>query len=124
MSEDAETRETFECFGSRCSAFVTGAGQAGSAQEAAVMARRALLAWHRQFSRFQPDSELSRLNRDPRERVPVSAMMALFARSVVSAGSRTEGLVDATLIDQMESAGYVGDLRSSLPLSTALFLAP
>jgi thiamine biosynthesis lipoprotein len=124
MSRDAETRETFGCFGSTCSVFVTGGEQAGPAREAAAEARRALLGWHRRFSRFDPASELSRVNRDRRERVPVSPMMARFAQAVVSAGSQTGGLVDATLVDEIEGAGYAADLRSSLPLSRALELAP
>ncbi len=53
----------FDCFGGRCG--VWGGDEAG--------ARRQLESWHRRFSRFRPDSELSRLNRDPREVVPISA---------------------------------------------------
>jgi thiamine biosynthesis lipoprotein len=88
------------------------------------MVRRGLLVWHRRFSRFLPESELSRLNGDPRELVPVSPMMARFASAVVRAGSVTRGLVDATLIDQIERAGYVRDLRTGVALTRALALAP
>src|SRR6202022_2191035 len=88
----------------------------------AAMVRRVLLAWHRRFSRFIADSELSRLNGDPREQVPVSPLMARFAQAVVTAGSMTGGLVDATLLDQIERAGYVRDLRDPLPLPLALAL--
>ena len=34
------------------------------------------------LSRFMPDSELSRLNRDPRALVPASALMQRFARAL------------------------------------------
>jgi thiamine biosynthesis lipoprotein len=124
MTREGEVSETFECFGSRCEAFVSGSGRGGSAREAASMVRHELLGWHRRFSRFIDDSELSRLNRDPRAQVPVSPLMARFARAVVTAGSLTGGLVDATLLDQIEGAGYVRDLRDTLPLSLALALAP
>jgi FAD:protein FMN transferase len=40
------------------------------------------------------------------------------------AGSLTGGLVDATLIDQIETAGYAGDLGEPLGLARALELAP
>ena len=59
-----------------------GSGEAGSAPHASALARRKLLSWHQRFSRFLPDSELSLLNRDPRREVPVSRLMARFARAV------------------------------------------
>jgi thiamine biosynthesis lipoprotein len=119
-----EVIEDFDCFGSRCSALVTGAGRTGSAVEAAAFVKRALLAWHTRFSRFQPESELSRLNRDPRETVSVSPMMARFAKAVRDAGAFSGGLVDATLVREIERAGYEQDLPASLELTTALALAP
>jgi thiamine biosynthesis lipoprotein len=88
------------------------------------MVRRELLGWHRRFSRFLADSELSRLNGDQRELVPLSPLMARFTSAVVTAGSLTGGLVDATLIEQIERAGYVRDLGSGLALVEALELAP
>jgi len=119
-----ELSDTFECFGSHCTIHVTGAGAAGSPAEAVSLAREQLLAWHRQFSRFLPDSELSRLNRDPREVVPVSPLMARLAAAVQSTGALTDGLVDGTLVDEIERAGYARDLGQPLRLETALELAP
>jgi FAD:protein FMN transferase len=124
MSAEPERSETFACLGSTCAALVTGSGRAGSASDAVAMVRRALLGWHGRFSRFLPDSELARLNRDPRELVRVSPLMARLARAAVAAGSLTSGLVDATLLEEIEGAGYVRDLRGSLPLALALRLAP
>jgi len=120
----SELSATFECFGSRCTIHVAGAGPAGSAEQAVSLAREQLLCWHRQFSRFLADSELSRLNRDPREVVPVSPLMARFAAAVQSTGALTDGLVDGTLVDDIERAGYVHDLGSPLALEAALALAP
>ncbi len=119
-----EASTSFECFGSVCGAYVTGAGRAGSAQDAVDLVRRSLLGWHRQFSRFLPDSELSLLNDDPRERVPVTPLLARLAEAVREAGAATAGLVDATLVGQIESAGYVRDLEEPLPLANALAVAP
>jgi thiamine biosynthesis lipoprotein len=120
----AGVREEFACFGSRCGAIVQGAGPAGSAEQAAALVRRKLLGWHGRFSRFPADSELTRLNRDPRQTVPVSGLMARLAEAVVLAGRLTGGLVDGTLVQQLERAGYVRDVREPLPLSLALELAP
>jgi thiamine biosynthesis lipoprotein len=124
MSDARKAIQEFECFGSRCGALVIGAGLAGTAHEAAALARRTLLQWHGRFSRFQADSELSRLNADPRETVPVRPLMARLALAVREAGALSGGLVDGTLVRQIERAGYDADLRDSLALTTALALAP
>jgi thiamine biosynthesis lipoprotein len=124
MIDMAEVTDTFDCFGSSCAILLSSDGDEGSARAAVAEARRRLESWHERFSRFLPDSELALLNGDPRERVPVSRMMAAIARAASSAGAMTGGLIDATLIDQIESAGYARDLRRPLPLALALKLAP
>jgi thiamine biosynthesis lipoprotein len=120
-----EAIETFECFGSTVSVLVMGTGPAGTPLSAVGMVKRRLLEWHAQFSRFEPDSELSRLNADPRETVPVSPVMARLIEAIVAAGENTGGLVDATLLGQIEVAGYSGHFdAASVPLELALELAP
>ncbi len=123
MSE-REAIEEFACFGSTCSVRVIGSGAAGSAREAAALGRQTLLSWHRRFSRFREDSELSRLNANPRTQVKVSAMLARLALAVRDAGFLTDGLVDGTLVEEIERAGYAGELRPRLALERALALAP
>jgi FAD:protein FMN transferase len=108
---------TFRCFGTRCAVLVDD-------RAAAALARRRLEAWHERFSRFRPDSELSRLNADPRPAVPVSPVMARLVESVAAAARMTDGLVDATLLGEIEAAGYRGDLGAPLPAALALRLAP
>jgi thiamine biosynthesis lipoprotein len=119
-----EAVERFDCFGSSCAAYVIGDGQAGSPSEAAALVRGELGDWHERFSRFSLVSELSRLNSDPHERVSVSPLMARLAQAVRDGGSLTGGLVDATLIEEIERAGYKRDLGPPLPLAEALALAP
>ncbi len=121
---NAEAIERFDCFGTTCTVLVAGGGPAGTAEQAAALARRRLLEWHGEFSRFIATSELSRVNRDPRETLEVSPLMARLARSVTEAGRLTGGLVDGTLLEQIEAAGYVGDLPVSLTPQRALALAP
>jgi thiamine biosynthesis lipoprotein len=91
---------------------------------AAERARRRLEAWHARFTRFRPDSELSRLNADPRAAVPVSPVMARLVAAVTAAARMTDGLVDATLLGEIEAAGYRGDLGAPVPPAVALRLAP
>jgi thiamine biosynthesis lipoprotein len=121
----SEAVETFACFGASATVVVQGSGPAGSAPQATARAKRRLLDWHVQFSRFDPTSELSALNGDPRECVPVSPMMARFARCAVHAATITAGLVDPTLVTEIERAGYAGDLAvAPLDLADALAHAP
>jgi len=124
VSRERESSLEFACFGSRCAVFVTGTGRAGSPQEATELVRRTLLAWHERFSRFRADSELARLNDDPRRTVPVRPLMARLALAVRRAGELSGGLVDGTLLPEIERAGYTREVRRALPLATALGLAP
>jgi thiamine biosynthesis lipoprotein len=124
VTEPGEAGATFACFGSTCAVFVTGEGALGSAAEAVAFAQGRLLAWHARFSRFESSSELSRLNADPSPSVAVSRDLARLATAVVAAAEQTGGLVDATLVDEIEVAGYRGDLSRSAGLAAVLDLAP
>ncbi|HEY2603596.1 MAG TPA: FAD:protein FMN transferase [Thermoleophilaceae bacterium] len=117
----SEAIERFDCFGSRCAVLVT--SDSGAAQAARLVKRR-LLRWHERFSRFEPRSELSRLNADPRPRVTVTGTMARLASAAVWAAEETGGLVDSALVTEIESAGYVADIGEPLPLEEAFRLAP
>lgn len=120
-----EAIDTFDCFGGRCAVAVSGAGPAGDPDGAVARARRRLLHWHAQFSRFDPGSELSRLNDDPALTVRVSATMARFVESALWVAASTGGLVDPTLVPELERAGYAGHFSGqSLPLAQALEMAP
>ncbi len=59
--------------------------------------RSLLAAYERKFSRFAADSELVRVNSDPREDLSVSALFARGVRVALDAARHTDGLVDATL---------------------------
>ena len=106
----SEHRDTFACFGSECTVVVAGERDDGPARAAVELARRRLLEWHGQFSRFEPESELSRLNSDPRPTVPVSPLMGRLLAAAQQAENETDGLVDATLVGELEAAGYASDL--------------
>ncbi|MEP6952691.1 MAG: FAD:protein FMN transferase [Solirubrobacteraceae bacterium] len=120
----AEASSTFPCFGSHCAVWATGAGDRGTAAGAVALAERSLRSWHERFTRFDAASELSAFNADPRDAVPASPLMLRLTQVVRDAARRTGGLVDATLLGELEAAGYRADLGRPLPLAVALGLAP
>src|SRR5512132_371205 len=71
---------------------------------------------HRRLSRFDPASELSRLNAAATEEVEVSALTARAVEAALWAAEATGGLVDPTLVGELEDAGYA---RSRVGLEPA-----
>jgi len=102
---NGEVATTFECFGGRCAVRVSDPDRE-LATEAVRDARRRLLDAHLTLSRFDAASELSRLNRDRRGEVPASPLMLRVVAAALEAGLRSGGLVDVTLVDAIEAAGY------------------
>jgi thiamine biosynthesis lipoprotein ApbE len=96
-----EAHRRFECFGGIATIHVRAASTAAG-EKAADLARTRLLDAHRRLSRFSDESELTRLNDDPRWEVPATPLMRALAVAVRSAGSRSGGLVDATLLDSIK----------------------
>jgi thiamine biosynthesis lipoprotein len=122
---ETELRERFACFGGECTLIVTGTpGREHEAASSLRLAQRALLGWHDQFSRFEPLSELSLLNADPRTSVPVTPMMRRVIDAALLAARETGGLVDPTLVEEIERAGYATDLAQAPSLAAALRAAP
>jgi thiamine biosynthesis lipoprotein len=78
------------------------------------------------LSRFRPDSELSALNRDRRPAVPASPLMQRAVAAARWAAERSGGLVDATLLGELERAGYEAswDAARRADLDEALAAAP
>ncbi|MBS1676177.1 MAG: FAD:protein FMN transferase [Actinobacteria bacterium] len=120
---------TFDAMGSHVRLLI-GEPPAGadlpSAAEAATSARRFVREFDAALSRFRPESELCALNADPRERVPASPLLRRAVRAAREAAELSGGLVDPTLVDEIERVGYV-DSRAGLtgaPLAEALRSAP
>ena len=118
----AEAHRCFACFGGTATIHVRGTSAASGAA-AADLGRARLLDAHRRLSRFDGKSELARLNRDPREEVPATPLLRALATAVGVAGSRSGGLVDATLLDEIERAGYRRSLGDDRPLALSAALA-
>lgn len=80
----------------------------------------------RRLSRFRADSELCALNADPGEEVPASLLLRTAVAAGVWAAERSDGLVDPTLVGEIEAAGYDVSHDGSTPASlrSALASAP
>jgi len=102
----AEAKRSFACFGATVTFHVGGIADGRGPEEAAAEAEAWLLRASDRLSRFLPGSELSRLNRDPRPTVPASWLLLELAALVPKAGCLSDGLVDCTLLEEIEQAGY------------------
>jgi thiamine biosynthesis lipoprotein len=106
-----EAVERFECFGSTCSVLVMGNGRSRTAEQSARLVRRRLLGWHRRFSRFEPDSELSRFNAGAGRWLDVSVELEGMLRAALDAYERSGGLVHVGVLGSLLAIGYTRPLR-------------
>jgi thiamine biosynthesis lipoprotein len=93
---------------------------------AAAADAHALLAdLEARWTRFDPDSDLSRLTADPRREVPAHAHVRALVRAGAWAGRVSGGAVDMTLGEEIARAGYARHwAREPVPLPEALAAAP
>jgi thiamine biosynthesis lipoprotein len=99
------TQFQMAAMGTDCLLILHGPGE--EAGEAALArAAEQVRKYEQRFSRFRPDSELSRLNESPQEQVPVAAELgSLLARSVEYARI-SGGLFDPVVLDDLVALGY------------------
>jgi thiamine biosynthesis lipoprotein len=91
--------------------------------EAADRERAFVLQFAQRLSRFERDSELSRLNSSNLVGVPSSDLLRTAVSAGLWAAERSDGLVDPTLVGALERAGYVTSLADQPPASLAQALA-
>ncbi len=123
----SEIDHSFDAMGSHVRLLIDEPGPGmPAAAEAAEREERFVREFDAALSRFRPESELCALNADPRERVPASALLRRAVAAGLGAARRTDGLVDPTLVGEIEAAGYV-ESRAGMdgaPLAEALAQAP
>jgi thiamine biosynthesis lipoprotein len=114
---------SFRCMGSDVRIMIEGGPDP---EAAAAGARTWLEEFSARLSRFEPDSELTALNADPRTSVPASPLLCSAVGAAVWAAERTDGLVDPTLVGAIERAGYASSRADATPapLADALASAP
>jgi thiamine biosynthesis lipoprotein len=119
---------TFHSMGSDVRLIVERPLLAGLASSADAAARERLYIedFAARLSRFRPDSELCALNADSRRAVEASALLRAAVLAGVWAAQRTGGLVDPTLVSEIEAIGYVAshDRVAPASLRDALAIAP
>jgi thiamine biosynthesis lipoprotein len=89
-------------------------------QVGAAATRELFAQWEQTLSRFLPESELSRLNRQAGKSMHVSDLLFRVVRAAITAAEETEGLFDPTLLLQLIQLGYdrsFDDLPSTVAAS-------
>jgi len=88
-----------------------------------VEARSLFAEIDHRLSRFNPNSDLSRLNEDPRASVPAAPLLRAAVAAALRAASLSDGLVDPTLLSALRRAGYRESRAQVAPASLSLALA-
>ena len=100
----SEASLSFELMGAHMRVLV-GPGKDNN-QQAALRVKAFLENYNQQLSRFRVDSELSRLNEDPRETVNISPLLSEALEAALWSWRKSKGLVDPTLLEKLEELGY------------------
>jgi len=92
-------------------------------EHAALEQRAFIEGFASRFSRFLPGSELSALNGDTRPAVAAGPLLRALVRAGVWAAGHSGGLVDPTLVSEIEAAGYAQSRVGAEPASLEEALA-
>ena len=114
----------FKLFGSHVRVLIGAPTRAGlpSPEAMGIQIEFFLRLLHRKLTRFDRNSELSALNADPGEHCPVSPTLALAVEAALWAARTSEGLVDPTLVGELERAGYASSRADPNPLRSKMRL--
>jgi thiamine biosynthesis lipoprotein len=123
-----ELERSFDLFGSRVRVLIGAPGGPSIPEPelAALAAGASLRSMHRSLTRFDPGSELSRLNAATDRTVATSPLVLDFLEAARWAWRHTDGLVDAAVLESLERCGYAESRvdRSPAPLAAAIAAAP
>lgn len=121
-----EHEHRFRVFGTDVRVLVRSASPSAAARLDALRVQALLQRLHGTLTRFDADSELSRLNARAGEEVAVSPTLLRAVDAALWAARVSDGLVDPTILDDLERAGYVDsrDGQTPAPLAAALAGAP
>ena len=128
MSAPFEHERRLDLFGSRVRLLIGEPVRVGipSSEAKAIQIEFFLRLLHRRLTRFDASSELCALNEDRGETCSVSPTLAVAVDAALWAARRSGGLVDPTLVGELEDAGYATS-RANLPperIADALATAP
>jgi thiamine biosynthesis lipoprotein len=91
--------------------------------DAVARERRYIEDFAARLSRFRANSELSALNAAPESEVAASLLLRTAIATGVWAAERSGGIVDPTLLGEIEAIGYEGSHEGRAPASLQLALA-
>ncbi len=106
----AEAEHIVDVMGTRAHVIVV-ASDLGHADLLGQTAVARLVGLERTWSRFLPDSEISRLNANAGSAVRVSADVLMLIERAVEAWDRTDGRFDPTVLPALIASGYDRDFR-------------
>jgi len=100
-------RQPFRALGTECELILArGSADLGSALRALTAARMEIQAAQRELSRFEPESELSRLNAAAGSWSPAGPRLRTALAAALRARDETGGRYDPTVLPALEAAGY------------------
>lgn len=114
MSTGPTSHHQFAALGTRVDLWIGGV-PAGRARSALLEAERFIRRFEGTLTRFDPRSELSLLNRDQRETVPVSDLLLRWLDTALWAAQASGGLIDPTVLPALREAGYERSRLGSEP---------
>jgi FAD:protein FMN transferase len=128
MNSIVEHERRLDLFGSRVRLLIGEPASSGvpSPEAMGIQIEFFLRLLHRKLTRFDPGSELCVLNAEPGDSCSVSSTLAVAVAAALWAARRSGGLVDPTLVGELEDAGYAAS-RADLPsesIPDALAVAP
>lgn len=109
-------RHVFPAMGSSVELVLVG-GSLPEALTAFALAEVVAEEWERTFSRFRPESELSRLNRAAGAPVAVPPLLFQAIALAMAANAWTGGLFDPTTLDALVALGYDRTFSEVAPVS-------
>ncbi len=123
-----EDDRRFKLFGSHVRVLIGAPVRAGlpSPEAMGIQIEFFLRLLHRKLTRFERSSELCALNSDAGEACSVSPTLATAVDAALWAAERSGGLVDPTLVGELEDVGYTTSRADLVPpgIAEALAVAP
>jgi FAD:protein FMN transferase len=123
-----EDDRRFRLFGSHVRVLIGAPMRAGlpSPEAMGIQIEFFLRLLHRKLTRFDQGSELCALNAESGEACSVSPTLAVAVDAALWAAQRSGGLVDPTLVGELEEAGYATSRADLAPagIDEALAVAP
>ena len=128
MTEPFECKRSFDLFGSHVCLLIGAPVRAGlpSPGAIALQIQGFMIVLHRRLTRFDPGSELCGLNTAQDHSLRVSSTLAAAVDAAIWASRRSSGLIDPTLLAELEGAGYAASRANvaSASIADALPTAP